>query len=87
MDSVLKVKVKEAYGVNAVIVLCKDMDCLTTSNQIGTNEILFSQVTKNTHYYVELQFQNSLIEITDFFSCPHFNLEVTMLPKTEAIAT
>lgn len=36
----LKIRIKEAYGVNTEMVLCQDEDCLVMSSQIGTSEIL-----------------------------------------------
>lgn len=41
-DSLLKIRIKEAFGVNTAMVLSQDEDCLTTSTQIGTTEILFA---------------------------------------------
>lgn len=61
VDSVLKVRIKEAFGVNTAMVLCQNEDCLTTSSQVGTNEMLFAALDKNKQYSLELSFANSLI--------------------------
>jgi hypothetical protein len=63
----LKVQVKEAFGVNADIVLCSGEDCITDSMQIGTTEILMHPVTKGIEYTVELGYANSIIFLTSFF--------------------
>ena len=47
LDSHLKVVIREAFGVNAMIQLCThdssgSMDCFATGTQIGTTEILYS---------------------------------------------
>ena len=41
-------------------------------------------VKQNVPYYVEMDFSNSIISISDFFTCPHFEIEVAMIPLNEA---
>lgn len=77
---------KEAYGVNADIVLCEGEDCITNSMQIGTSELLMQPVKKDTSYTIELGYANSIITVTSFFQCPHINYEITMIPESEALA-
>lgn len=80
----LKIRIKEAYGVNTEMVLCQDEDCLVMSSQIGTSEILLGQVNKGKNYYVELSFAKSIIQMSEFFTCPHFAIEISMIKIDEA---
>lgn len=54
------------------------------SSQIGTSEILFGQVKKGKSYYVEMSFAKSLIQLSEFFTCPNFLIEVAMISNDEA---
>lgn len=64
---VAKIKIKEAFGVNANIVLCQDTDCITSSVHVGTSEILFTSLKKGIPYSIDIGYANSIIEISSFF--------------------
>ena len=79
----MKVKVKEAFGVNAQITLCSNEDCVTSSVQIGTSEILFTKLNKGQKYSIDIGYANSIIQMSSFFECPHMDIEFSMIPETE----
>ena len=59
---IVKVRIKEAFGVNTEIALCQQPDdCMANSLQVGTSEILLAQVYKGSSYYLELSFAKSII--------------------------
>ena len=46
-DMLLKVRVKEAFGINALMHLSQGAKWLTESVQVGTTEMLFGEVKAN----------------------------------------
>ncbi|CDW81429.1 laminin subunit alpha-like [Stylonychia lemnae] len=83
-DSLIKIRVKEAYGVNAAVVLNQGEDCIVQSEQVGTTEMLLGEVQKGKLYYITFSFDSSVIQVSEFFQCPHFNVEISMIPTDEA---
>ena len=83
MDSLLKVLIKESFGVNAKIKICIKDDCFSDSTQVGTSEMLLYQVKKGTQYRIEMSYHNSIITLASFFTCPHVNFELSMIPIDE----
>jgi hypothetical protein len=81
---VAKIKVKEAFGVNANIVLCHETDCVTSSVHLGTSQLLFTTLRKGLTYSIEIYYTNSIISMSTFFSCPHISIEVSMIAEHEA---
>ena len=82
-DMLLKMSSKEAYGVNMIMNLCTEHDCLVSSSQIGNTEVLFTELSKGQSYYVQLDFSNSIIQLSSFFDCPHAHLQVSMMKLEE----
>ena len=83
-DSLLKVRIKEAFGVNTQMVLCSAEDCIQQSTQVGTTEVLFVLLSRGVEYYIELSFAHSIIVTDSFFTCPHLELELSMISVTDA---
>jgi hypothetical protein len=81
----IKIKVKEAFGVNTMIVMCNEEECLMNSVKIGTSEIMFASIKKDKTYSIELGYSNSIISMSSFFTCPHINLEISMTPLDQAM--
>lgn len=61
MDSLLKIRIKETFGVNTAILINSGEDSIAASTQIGTTELLFAKLQKNVDYQIELSFAQSLI--------------------------
>ena len=83
-DSLLKVRIKEAFGVNTQMVLCSAEDCIQQSTQVGTTEVLFVLLSRGVEYYIELSFAHSIIVTDSFFTCPHLELELSMISVADA---
>lgn len=64
--------------------MCEGEDCLVCSSQVGTTEVLLGILQKGHTYSIEISFSNSLIEMSDFFTCPYLPIEVTVIPVDEA---
>jgi hypothetical protein len=45
---------------------------------------MMGTVQKGLPYYVEISYAKSIIIFSEFFSCPHINFEITMIPVKEA---
>jgi hypothetical protein len=84
---VLKVHSKQAYGINLVMKLCEgyEHECRTVSTKTGNSEVLFAQLRKNQEYFLQLEHQNSLIQLSSFFDCPHVHLRISMISHDEAV--
>ena len=79
-------RIKEAFGVNTMISLKnKEKQEVAKSNKVGSTTTIFAKLNKGESYLVELLYQNSIIEFSDFFSCPHLNVELSMIPEKEAL--
>lgn len=85
-DMVIKVSSKEDHGVNMAITLCTEDDCLVSSTQIGNTEILMTTVSKGKTYFIDLDYTNSIITLSNYFDCPHAHLMVSMMKLSEAEA-
>lgn len=53
---------------------------------MGTSEILVAQLSKGKTYEMKLSYSHSLIEVSDFFQCPHHSLEVVVIPVSEYLS-
>jgi len=52
---------------------------------LGITEVLvYTQLKKGTKYRVDLRYDHSIIPVSEFFTCPNFNLEVNVIPLEEA---
>ncbi len=51
------------------------------SNKVGSASTIFAKLKKGGSYMIELSYKNSIIEFSDFFSCPHLNLELSIIPE------
>lgn len=83
-DMLLKVSSKQAYGVNLAMRLCDDHDCHGFSSQTGNTEILYAKAKKGGKYYLELDYSNSIIQLSSFFDCPHLHLKIAMMKTSDA---
>ena len=66
------------------MVLCSAEDCIQESTQVGTAEVLFALLSKGVSYYIELSFAHSIIVTDSFFTCPHLEVELSMISMTDA---
>jgi hypothetical protein len=92
LDSHIKVVIREAYGVNTQIQLCKGSidqgghaDCFLAGEQIGTTEVLyFENLQQDETYSIILDYTSSVLAFHKFEICPHLPIEVSMISKSEA---
>ena len=47
---------------------------------------MFTTLKKGVTYSIEIYYTNSIISMSSFFTCPHINIEVSMIPEKEAEA-
>ena len=45
-----------------------------------------AQLSKGQTYEMKLSFSHSLIEVSDFFQCPHRSIEVVVIPVTKYLS-
>ena len=89
LDSHLKVVVRESFGVNAKISLCRGYgtptsDCFLHGTQIGTTKILFSEELKQDQTYtILLDYSSSILAFHHFDQCPHLEIEISMVSTSE----
>lgn len=88
-DSILKVAIREAFGVNAMLSLCEveadgQLDCFHKGHQVGTTEILYSdQLHKGQQYALVIDYSHSVIAFHSFSTCPHLPVEISMISHGE----
>ena len=88
-DSILKIVIREAFGVNTQIQLCHpqehdEPDCFQTGSQIGTTEILYNEHLKRDQpYIVVLDYSHSVLAFHKFDVCPHLPIEISMITTEE----
>ena len=90
LDSHLKVVIREAFGVNAIIQLChgspsSTLDCFHSGEKIGTTAILYSEeLTQDQEYTIVLDYSHSILAFHKFEECPHLPVEISMISTSEA---
>jgi len=85
IDSLLKVRLKEAYGVDARMDLTDSSGRqLAKSEQIGTNEILVAKVKRGDKLVLRIDYRNSIIQLPNYFTCPHIEFHLSMVSIEEA---
>ena len=89
LDSHLKVVVRESFGVNAKVTLCRGYrtptsDCFLHGTQIGTTKILYSEELKQDQAYtILLDYSNSILAFHKFDQCAHLEIEISMVSTSE----
>jgi len=90
LRSHLKVVIREAFGVNVQIKLCRSkldgtLDCFLTGTQVGSTEILFyDAMEQDEKYQIVLDYSHSILAFHKFDTCPHLPIEVSMISVSEA---
>lgn len=89
-DSKLKVVLHEAFGINALVSICTQVDrasstCEKFSDQVGTTEILYASLKKGVSYSVKIEYDNSVVDMHSFSSCPHVLMELSMISDQERL--
>jgi hypothetical protein len=77
----MKVRVKETFGVNTELIIYEKGKEILRSTKVGSTSALLAKLKKGVSYTLELSYKNSIIEFSDFFSCPHLNLELSLIPE------
>ncbi|TNV71145.1 hypothetical protein FGO68_gene16752 [Halteria grandinella] len=86
-DMLLKVLVKESFGVNSELSLSDGDSIIAKSVQMGSTEILvYQRLKKGVTYTLTLSYFNSIIQMAQFYQCPSLPIEVTMIECDEAEA-
>lgn len=77
--------IKETFGVNSIINLFykKSKELVYKSQKLGSSSILFYKVKKLEEYIIEIEYSHSIIEFSNFFSCPHLNIKFSMISDTD----
>ena len=87
VDSKLKVVLHEAYGINAFVSLCTDetkqSSCTNFSDQVGTTEIMYTDLKKGKKYVVKIEYDDSVIDMHKFKECPHIQIELSLISTQE----
>ena len=91
MDSIIKVVIREAFGVNAMILLCEqdphggEENCFHTGTQVGTTEILsFAELKQDKEYVIVIDYSHSILAFHKFEECPHLPIEISMISNSES---
>jgi hypothetical protein len=81
---VLKMSVKEAYGVNMGMQLCTKAACSISGTRTGNTNVLFATLKRGTAYYIALDYSSSIIALSSFYDCPHARMKISMMKLEEA---
>lgn len=90
LDSTLKVVIREAFGVNAMINLCQhdrngNIDCFHHGTQVGTTEILtYTGLKQDSEYLIIIDYSHSILAFHKFEECPHLPIEISMISESES---
>jgi hypothetical protein len=83
----IKVSSKESYGINMRIQLLKgsEKESQIKAERVGNTEIMYATVKKGQTYHIELDYTNSIIQLSSFFDCPNAHLQISMIQTDEAL--